>query len=233
MDYRFGQFRRSQFQNYLTPLSYTLDNLRVESSLSKGIYFIDKAVNLLDNNILQAQDGSGKQKSYYIRFKINKRNDSEQTINIRLVNTTKEKDNIQTVKTITVEKGSGSATFELILSPNDIHSYNEIYFELVRELIDYNIEIDKTTKGRILNITIERCDDICNIINILSSSIENQESLKKIGVQGPPGLLMVINGEEIRIGRSGIYEINRKVNISSIGFIVENNDKYFILDYQY
>ena len=45
---------------------------------------------------------------------------------------------------------------------------------------------------------------------------------------------MCINGEEIKVGRSGLYEILNGYKISFIGFIVEPDDnKYFILDYQY
>ena len=44
---------------------------------------------------------------------------------------------------------------------------------------------------------------------------------------------MSINGEAIRIGRSGLYEINNGINTTFIGFIIEANEKYFILDYQY
>mgnify|MGYP003288954105 FL=1 len=48
---------------------------------------------------------------------------------------------------------------------------------------------------------------------------------------------MSINGEGIKVGRSGIYEINNGVVVSSIGFVIESGDNdvsnYFILDYQY
>ena len=45
---------------------------------------------------------------------------------------------------------------------------------------------------------------------------------------------MCINGESIYIGRTGIYEINYGISISSIGFVVEPDDnKNFIMDYQY
>ena len=45
---------------------------------------------------------------------------------------------------------------------------------------------------------------------------------------------MSIDGEAVRVGRSGIYEINNGISVSFIGFIVEPDDnKYFILDYQY
>ena len=45
---------------------------------------------------------------------------------------------------------------------------------------------------------------------------------------------MCINGEEIRVGRSGLYEILNGYKVTFIGFIVEPNDnKHFMLDYQY
>ena len=234
MSYKFGQFRKSQLPSYLTPLEYNLNDLRVESNLSKGIYFIDKSIDLEGENILQALTSDGKQRSYYIRFKIFKL-DTEQKITIKLVNTEKEEDNIQIVENITISSGDEMDydTFELVISPSDNHTYNQIYFELNRELIDYNILKPDGTYGREMNISIDRLDEIYNVINYLSSSIDNKNLLKQIGVQGPPGLLMSINGEAIRIGRSGIYEINNGINTTFIGFIVENNEKYFILDYQY
>jgi hypothetical protein len=52
-------------------------------------------------------------------------------------------------------------------------------------------------------------------------------------------MLMCINGEDIRIGPNGIYEINNGYKITFIGFVVQQSDQtpdkrdYFILDYQY
>ena len=234
MSYKFGQFRRSQLSSYLTPLEYTLNNLRVQSSLSKGVVFIDKGIDLDGNNILQAINDNGKQNSYYIRFKIFKQ-DTKQLITVRLINTEKTSDNVQTIETIEIEAGdiNDYSTFELILSPNDNHTYNQIYFELNRELIDYNTLNQDGTYGRIIAIAIDRIDKIYNVIDFLQTSIENKGILKQIGVQGPPGLLMSINGEAIRIGRSGLYEINNGINTTFIGFIIEADEKYFILDYQY
>lgn len=234
MSYKFGQFRKSQLSSYLTPLQYTLNDLRVQSSLSEGIVFVDKGADLEGNNILQALTSGNKQRSYYIRFKIFKQ-DTIQKITIRLVNTMKTEDNVQIIETVEIPIGNTTdySTFELILSPNDNHSYNQIYFELNRELIDYNTLNTDGTYGRKINILIDRLDEIYNVIDFLETSIENKSALKQIGVQGPPGLLMSINGEAIRIGRSGLYEINNGINTTFIGFIVEANEKYFILDYQY
>ena len=75
------------------------------------------------------------------------------------------------------------------------------------------------------------------IYNVLTTI--GQRVLNKIGVQGPPGLLMCINGEDIRVGPSGIYEINNGYQVTFIGFVIQESDQtldrrdYFILDYQY
>ena len=234
MSYKFGQFRKSQLSSYLTPLDYSLDDLRVESSLSKGVVFIDKGIDLEGSNVLQALTSDGKQRSYYLRFKIFKQ-ETIQKITIRLINTTKTQDNVQTIENIEVPVGeiTDYDIFELVISPNDNHTYNQIYFELNRELIDYNTLKPDGTYGREMHIEVDRLDEIYNVINFLQTSIENKGKLKQIGVQGPPGLLMSINGEAIRIGRSGLYEINNGINTTFIGFIVEADEKYFILDYQY
>ena len=234
MSYNFGQFRKSQLSSYLTPLEYTLSDLRVQSSLSQGVTFVDKCIKLSGNNILQALTTENKQRSYYIRFKIFKQ-ETAQTITLRLVNTNKTTDNIQTIETFTIEAGSNSdySSFEFVLSPNDNHSYNQIYFELNRELIDYNTLNQDGTYGRRIAIVIDRLDEIYNVINFLQTSIGSSSVLKQIGVQGPPGLLMSINGEAIKVGRSGLYEINNGIDTTFIGFIIEDNEKYFVLDYQY
>ena len=234
MSYKFGQFRKSQYSDYLSPLDYTLNDLRVESSLSTGVVFIDKGIDLEGDNILQALTSDGKQRSYYIRFKVFKL-DTVQKITIRLVNTEKTTDNTQLIEDIEISAGNPTDydIFELVLSPNDNHTYNQIYFELNRELIDYNTLNQDGTYGRIITIAIDRLDKIYNVIDFLQTSIENKNALKQIGVQGPPGLLMSINGEAIRIGRSGLYEINNGINTTFIGFIIEADEKYFILDYQY
>ena len=230
--YKFGQFRKSQLSSYLIPLEYTLNDVAVQSSLSRGVTFIDRGIDL--DNALQALDSSGKQKSYYIRFKIYKQT-TKQFITVRLVNTEKTSDNVQTIENLEIDAGNTNdySIFELVLSPNDNHTYNQIYFELNRELIDYNTLNTDGTYGRKIILTIDNLSEIYNVINFLQTSIENKGVLKQIGVQGPPGLLMSINGEAIRVGRSGLYEINNGINTSFIGFIIEDDEKYFILDYQY
>ena len=234
MNYNFGQFRKSQINNYLMPLdSGILEDLQVTSALSENVKFVDKKIDLVEEDYLQALTNDNKQRSYYIRFKVFKQ-DTAQSINIKLINTKATTDNMQLIKNIKINSGENTdySIFEIVISPSDNHVFDRIYFELNRELIDYNTHIADDIYGRVLSIEIERLDEIYNVIDFLENSIDT-DTLKQIGVQGPPGLLMSINGEEIRIGRSGLYEINNGVSVSFIGFIIEQDEKYFVLDYQY
>ena len=233
MSFQFGQFRRNQLSSFLTPLSYELTTITFQSTISSAITFVDNILVLSGNNIIKPTESDGvRTKNYYIRFKVYKKA-NPQTIKIKLVNTNKTSDNIQVLKSIVVEGGRESdySSYEIVISPNN--TYNRILFELQRELEDYNIINADGTYGRICNIYIDRLDEVYNVINYLNPLI-NKSSLLQIGVQSAPGLLMCINGEEIKVGRSGLYEILNGYKISFIGFIVEPDDnKYFILDYQY
>ena len=235
MAYKFGQFRRNQVSSYSTALTYDLSSIKEESTLSKEVTFVERVINLSGNNILQSVDSTGlKRRSYYIRFRIYKEYETAQKITIKLINTEKTEDNVQTLQTIDIGKGLEEEydTFEMIISPNG--TYNQVKFELNRMVEDYNMKNSDGTYGRYVIMEIEAFNEIYNVMDFLNPSIENKGALKQIGVQGPPGLLMCIDGEEIRIGRSGIYEINNGITINFIGFVVDPGDnKYFILDYQY
>lgn len=66
--------------------------------------------------------------------------------------------------------------------------------------------------------------------------ISNVNSLSKVGIQGPPSMLMCINGEQIRLGKTGIYEINNGVKVNFIAFVPKlslNGLDYFIMDFEY
>ena len=64
--------------------------------------------------------------------------------------------------------------------------------------------------------------------------------IKKMGLQGPPGFMFSMNGEEIHIGKSGMYEVEG-INISNLSFVIKNispipyedNLDYFIMDFLY
>ena len=236
MSFNFGQFRRSQVSNYLTPMDYNIIDLKTVSAASTATFFSDKVISLPDLNPLISVNENNIQQSYFLRVKIYKRQDSKQMATIKLNNTSKISDNIQNIRQIEIPMGNETeyTTFEIVISPNN--NYNEIQFILSREALDYGIypEEGSDISGRVMKIEVDNLSLIYNIMDYLKTSIDNKGRLKQIGVQGPTGLLMNINGESIRIGRTGIYEINNGVTITSIGFIIEDgNTDNFILDYQY
>lgn len=231
MSFQFGQFRRSQLDSFLTPLKYKLEKDKIKSTISTAVTFVDNVISLTDALKPTEQDGI-RAKNYYIRFRIYKKA-NPQTIIIKLININKQTDNIQNLRTIIVDAGRETEynTYEIVIPPNN--NYNQIKFELQRELEDYNKKNSDGTYGRICKIEVIRLDEIYNVIDYLTTII-NKSALLQIGVQSAPGLLMCINGEEIRVGRSGLYEILNGYKVTFIGFIVEPNDnKHFMLDYQY
>lgn len=80
--------------------------------------------------------------------------------------------------------------------------------------------------------------DICSLVNLVQSTSANLSGFLKFGYQSRPGSLIVVNGEPIRIGRSGIYEINNGTIIKSFMIASPNGDDNknidaFLLDYAY
>lgn len=56
------------------------------------------------------------------------------------------------------------------------------------------------------------------------------KGLVKLGIQAPIGTKFVLNGETIRIGATGIYELDYTVNIKELYFL---EDTEALVDYIY
>ena len=226
-----GQFRRNQINSYGQNINVSLStqetNSSSESISGSDLIFENICINLEENNSLQ--NGS----HYYLKFGVQKM-DTEQRFYLKIRNTNVDADNEQFIKEYIVAAGTGWMYFETIISPNNI--YNQILWELQRTVLDYTIMQDNVS-GRIItidneNIVLSRLVDVVSSYLRSAYNANNLTYLKKIGVQGPPSLLMCINGEEIRIGKSGIYQLyNESIRITSINFVP--NDAYFIMDFEY
>lgn len=48
--------------------------------------------------------------------------------------------------------------------------------------------------------------------------------LKKLGIQASPGLIVIINDNEIKIGKTGIYELDYDVYVKSLKFKTDVTD---------
>lgn len=141
--------------------------------------------------------------NYYFHAKV-KRMDTVQTFNIKLINSDF-LDKTQKIKKFIVQEGSENdwVDCEFIFTP--AADFDTILFELVRD--------NDTSGGRTPVILYE---ELSIINNILDPGLE----AVKIGVQSQPGLMMCINGQEIRVGRSGIYELrNQALKITKFSVV--------------
>lgn len=230
MSYNIGQLRRNQINSYSTALSYRQDLIRNENSI---IDFYDQCMYLSGANIVSSIY------SYYLKFEVTQLPEVIQEFSIKLQSDEVTVDNIQNIRSFVVKQGLETTTFELIFTPNS--NYNQIVFELKRMALDFYTDNGDGTSGRIMKIKILQFDRVINVISsYLAKNFPGMTSLKKIGIQGPPGLLFCIDGEEIRIGRSGIYELyNEDITISNIGFIIKDSlftqdgKDFFIMDFKY
>lgn len=229
MPYNIGQYKRTQKDSYLTPLEYKQQNVVNDETF---IEFLDPAMILSGTNIVTSVY------SYYLKFTVAQRLDSEQKFTITLFNSESETDNKQEVRTLTVKEGQDSTSFEIIFHP--VATFDQIIFRLSRMAMDFLLDNGDNTSGRIMDVTIEDFAIVDNVVDTLASLYSGLDTLSKIGIQGPPGLMFCIDGEEIRIGRTGIYELyNDAIQISYIGFIIKDSlmtqdgKDFFTMDFKY
>ncbi len=224
--FRLGQFRKTNLDSFMSPINFSLEDVQITGDYSNAVTFIDKAILLSQSNVLEMN------KSYYLNFAVSRLPETDQIFSIYLKNSKEDsdKEKRQNLYTYTITKGSAdtSVPIEIIITP--ISGFDEIIFELQRTAEDYNKLNPDGTHGRKMNIIITNLARIENVLDYIGI-----KPVIKIGIQGHPGLLMSINGEEIRVGRSGIYEMTYDMKVESIGFVVKDTDKqnYFVMDYQY
>lgn len=229
--YHIGQFRRPQLDSYSTPLSMELGRQQTKDTLSGDILFYNACGNLSGDNVMNSQN------CYYLRFGVKQRSDSEQAFYLKIRNVSETEDNEQLIDEFKVARGTGTVYFEVILSPNA--TYDQVLWELRRTTLDYNMLNADDTAGRVINIVDYTYTKLIDVLTTLKSTYTGMEYLTKIGIQGPPSLLMCINREQIRIGKTGIYEINNGINITSISFVPKTSTlssdglDYFIMDFEY
>lgn len=142
------------------------------------------------------------------------------------------KDNNNKYQIVKVINMSSSYELNLIFIPQ--YDFGKIVFEIDRisnTSISQNAQVSATQ----VKITIMK--------NIISELGNNITKLSRVGIQGPEGMLFIINGELLKMGKSRIF-MSDEMEIASVCFIVselenndpffmENNVPFFIMDYQY
>ena len=134
-------------------------------------------------------------------------------------------------------------TGDVIIASKDSFNYGEPIVKRVIATEGQKVDIDFEAGVVYVNdVALEEdytYTRLTNVLTFLKSSYNDLEYLTKIGIQGPPSLLMCINREQIRIGKTGIYEINNGINITSISFVPKTSTlssdglDYFIMDFEY
>jgi len=139
-----------------------------------------------------------------------------------------------------------TVTFDLVFSPKYIldSGYNYLLIDIVQSTttavnIQHVNDMGVTYYGvamdiNYVNVQLYTVNELINPVNSLKSQIvSGTEDLNHIAVWGHPELILAVNGEEIRIGQSGFYEL-KDFNISSLGVVVKNPEyDRFIIDYEY
>ncbi len=105
--------------------------------------------------------------------------------------------------------------------PEGYSDQGETYYGL---FVDDNVIRENTKCYELKNwITLDNTGIISNIVN---------GTLNNIGVWSHPDSIMAINGEEIRIGQSGYYELN-DFDITNFSMLIKDSNDKFSMDYQY
>jgi len=226
MSYTIGQLRKSKVSNFLTSIG-TTQNDRIVSTYFDNTEFNDVAITPAE--ALTAD------KNYFIRFSIKKMSadaydgDNTQNITLRLYKSLKDytDDDVQLLQSLPRIAAAPAGqedwvTFEKVFTPDDSYAY--IGLILSRSSYDYRY----VNTAREVTLRVDAFGSVDNILPSVS------KSFMKIGCQSKPGSLLCVNGEQIRIGRSGTYEVNNGVPITFFGFAGQNNEiGQFILDYAY
>ena len=123
---------------------------------------------------------------------------------------------------------------EMVFRPVE-DNFSEITIEMIRTAEDYNIqgvdESGETVYGRY--IPLSDFEYTLYTLTNLVDEITNTGQLSRIGVWSHPGLLMAVNGEEIRVGKSGLWEIDGILPIESLGIVAVDYRDNFSIDYTY
>lgn len=115
------------------------------------------------------------------------------------------------------------------------NGFNKIVLEMIREAEDYNIQYI-TDSGDVhygRKVQLEYFDFALYRLSNLVTRMNPSGSLSSIGVNGHPGLLMSINGSQIRIGPSGYYALENVLPVTNIGVVARSAKDSFVIDYQY
>lgn len=233
MAYYFNQMRYNASVNYTQEIDWT-EGTKETYNVLYNLKYEDTCLNLGGSTPVFDLN-----KTYYLRFFVKmkdyvqtgtiyiKSSDEESSIDDpSLYNQVIENDKVFIVPALPAGETEKYVEFNVVFK--SIKARDQIVFVLARD--EHSSDPAKPHQRFILDSSRT---SLRTITNVMPSGVEG---FKQIGIQGYPGLKVCIDGELIRVGQTGIYEVNNGYLISFLGFIYnypEDNNKPFILDYQY
>lgn len=235
MAFQIGQIR----SNEQSQTNFISDDMATENTVTYGtVPAGDGSIPELEDRLVTFSENFSSENKYFVVLNINKLT-TEQKIKAYLYFSDDDKVSKQYIGTYKIPAGTGDVQIdgyvrvEMVLAPN--RNYPSILLELERTVNDDYSVIGQGT--RIVNVSSTSIYTITNLLD--SDSLLGGKTLKQIGVQAPAGLLMCINGEGIRVGPSGLYEIKEEYRFNFLGFVAGqtvtgiDGRNVFILDYLY
>ncbi len=172
------------------------------------------------------EEGLRSDKNYFLRFYLNKDyNVDEEFLTFRMYLTNNQQTSLtgQFIQDITLDKGTGLLQIAIIFTPEDGVIHREIGIEMQNRQSAYIAEISGLEFYELGNLVDEIASNHGTSRGVMT--------LKRVGMQTVPGRFMNINGELIRMGQTGIYEVSDEVVITSLGFPYYGAE--YITDYMF
>ena len=227
MSFKIGQLRRNQissYQNEIPLIHNTSIGIKQHSTETGGTSSIR-----ISDGCLLLESPLKKNVNYYFTFHLKGNNSGMKSFTMTLYGEGKE----QPIKYFNNMQAGEYG--ELVFTPND-NIYSKIVFKLANRTTNIGqVYIDDSVDKNSL-LTKVHLYELTNVI----PKLEDVSYIQKLGLQGPPGLMFSMNGEEIHIGKSGIYEVEG-ININNLSFVIKegkhlpysDGKDFFIMDYLY
>lgn len=159
---------------------------------------------------------------YMLSCNVTNRNNASNTrtnpIKVRIILTNMDESSSQVIEFPTTIPIGQTKHFEVVFQQNAPIGYNGIYFQITDGMGDI------TSSDDVLDIVIDR---FCTV-----NEVSLLKGVKRLGVQGPPHMWVVLNDQGLRINHSGVFELmSEDLDINFVGFIPQTDDDFFLVDY--
>lgn len=172
-----------------------------------------------------------KNQPYFLSVKIAEANGgTEQKVDIKLYNNTannKLDSNNQYIDTIIIpvpsKASDGYKVFNFLFTPQ-MDNCKKIAFILYRNSVSNQDRLTDPSKVELNNICLFKLTNLIGHTNGVITRSGGNALITQLGVHANPYTLMCINGEGIKIGKSGVFELNNTFGLKQQGILDNNSD---------